>query len=264
MSSYCSRLISSLSFFIAVCLFFSLNNIQGSETANQLIFGPQWFHLKRAREGGVKQQGNPFGIYASYDRVKRYNIYIGALGSYARGSIKGSIEDIGDLNSKFTDGWIEGRLGYTFQQKSGYLFSFTPFIGVGYATEKNNFGSKSPLPIHFKTSFYYPSIGFRTSASLSPEILVGLNFRARYPYEPKCRVSHDPENESINQRIGEKWQYRVELPLSYAIPCTQPWGISVIPFYEYRLYGAHVNFPFDYFQTKLTLWGVIAGVTLNF
>lgn len=264
MSSQFPRSILNLSFLIVSCLFLCLESSQNCAPPNQLLFGPQWFHLKRVREGGVEQNGNLVGVYASYDRVKRYNIYLGAEGSYARGPIKGSIDDIGNLHSKFTDGWVEGRIGYTFQQKSEYFFSFTPYLGVGYATEKNNFGSKSPLPIHFKTYFYYPSIGFKSSAVVWNDVLLALNFRARYPYEPKCRVSHDPDNESVNQRIGEKWQYRVELPISYAIPCTKPWGISIIPFYEYRPYGAHINFPFDYFDTKLTLWGVSATLSLNF
>lgn len=264
MPSYLYRYIIIPSLIVQAYLNASVNDCPRDQASHTITIGPQWIRVTRQREGGVKQSGNLFGGYFTYERLKRYGWYIGAEGSYARGSLKGSIEDVGNLHSKFKDGWIEGRFGYTFQQKAGRRLSFTPFIGLGYAEERNNFGSSSFLPIHFKTHFYYPSFGFRSSIDLCDNIIVAVNFRARIPYEPKCKVSNDPDNDEVNQKIGEKLQYRVELPLSYFIPCYPHWGVSLLPFYEYRPYGEHVNFPFDYQKTTLNLWGIGLGLAGSF
>lgn len=229
---------------------------------HQFVIGPQWIHLTRKREGGVKQQGNLYGAYFTYDRLKRYGWYLGAEGSYARATLKGDTDEGDVLHSKFKDCWIEGRFGYTFQKKSGRRFALTPYLGLGYAQEQNNFGSSSPLPIHFKSHFYYPLAGLRLSLCLGANFNAALNFRVRWPYDPKCKVTNDPDHDSMEQKMGEKLQYRVELPLTYVFPCYRPWGISICPFYEYRPYGEHINYPFDYFKTTLTLWGV--GVGLRF
>lgn len=221
----------------------------------QVSLGPQFIHIDRTKEGGTKQQGNLVGGYFTYDRLKRYGWYLGAAASYAKGDLKGSTEDGDSLCSKFTDVWAEGRFGYTFQKKNGKKLALTPYVGFGYAMEKNNFDHSSLLPIHFKTHFYYFSAGFLCSAHFCDNFIAGLLFRARIPYDPKCKVSHDPENESLSQKVGEKIQYRVELPITYKIPCLNQIAVTALPFFEYRPYGEHVNFPFDFFKTRLNLWG---------
>ncbi len=226
--------------------------------------GPQLVHVKRTKDGGTTQRGNLIGGYFTFNRIKRCRLYCGAELSYAKGNLKGSIDKETHLHSKFTDVWIEGRLGYTFQQKEGKRFSFTPFLGAGYACEKNNFNRSSPLRIHFKTHYYYYSAGFLTSIRLSKKIDIGILFRARIPYNPKCKVSHDPENESLSQKVSERVQYRMELPLTYRFDCYEKLEITANPFYEYRPYGGHVNFPFDFFKTTLNFWGASLNVVYQF
>jgi hypothetical protein len=245
----------------ALALQYSLN---GNCSQHHLLVGPQWEHLTRTREGGIKQKGDLFGGFFLYERVKRYGWYLGAEGSYAKGTIKGSIDDTFELKSRFTDQWIEGRFGYTFQQKCGRRFAFTPYIGIGYAQEQNNFGSSSPLPLHFKTHFWYPFAGFRSQINVCEHFVAGVNFRVRIPYDPKCKVSNDPENENVSQNVGDKLQYRVEVPLTYYLPCYERLGVSVMPFYEYRPYGEHANYPFDYYKTTIKIWGVGAGAAFRF
>ena len=230
----------------------------------QVSLGPQWIHVNRAKEGGTKQSGDLFGGYFTYDRLKRYGWYLGAEASYAKGSLKGSVDEGGHLHSTFTDVWAEGRFGYTLQKKEGNRFAFTPFVGFGYAMEKNNFNKSSPLAIHFKTHFYYISTGFLASMHFCDNFDCGVLFRARISYDPKCKVSHDPENESVSQKIGEKVQYRIELPITYHIPCHDQLAVTMYPFYEYRPYGEHVNFPFDFIKTTLNLWGASANLVYRF
>ncbi len=60
------------------------------------------------------------------------------------------------------------------------------------------------LPLHFRTYFWYPSVGFRSTINLAQFLVAGVNFRVRYPLSPKCHVSNDPENESLKQNVGER------------------------------------------------------------
>lgn len=227
-----------------------LNRQQGS-------IGPEWYHVKREKKGGVEQNGNVWGFYFSYDRLKRYGWYWGIEGNYAIGTLRGHAEESGKLSSKFTDAWAEGHFGYTFQQKECPYFSFTPYIGIGYLSEKNNFDRSSILPIHFNIYFPYASAGFLSWIQVWDDFELGLNFKAKFPYEPKCQVTNDPDNDSITQNIDPKFQYRIDLPLTYRFSCDDRMAITADPFFEYRHYGHNVNFPFDFIDTKMNFWGLI-------
>lgn len=233
----------------------------------QVYVGPDWYHVSRTKKGGAKQSGNLFGIRLGYDRFKRYGWYFGEEIRYAKGTLKGHLATGEKLNSQLTDCLVEGRLGYTFQQKRGIQLSFTPFLGIGYFNEQNNFSNSSLIPIHCRTHFTYGALGFFSWAHYC-NFELGLNFTARLPYEPKCRVSNDPNHDSVTQNIKQQVQYRVELPLSYRpsdcfigryLRCGEG-VISLVPYYEYRHYGAHPNYPFNFIKTEFQIW----GATLEF
>jgi hypothetical protein len=228
----------------------------------EIYIGPDIYHISREKERGGEQKGNMFGVRLGYNRFKRYGWYIGEEVRYEKGTLKGDLPTGEKLHSHFTDCLVEGRLGYTFQQKNGFQISFTPFLGVGYANEKNNYTHSSPIPIHFKTHFNYGAIGFFSWAHYN-RFELGLNFIARMPYEPKCEVSHDPDHHSVSQKIKERVQYRVELPLGYQIDfgnfkrClrSSEGVVRLVSYYEYRNYGAHPNYPFDFMRTEFQIWG---------
>lgn len=227
------------------------------ETNNRIYLGPEYTHIKRARKGGTKQDGPLYGVRVGYDRLKRYGWYVGLEGNYSNGKIKGKTGSDAKIHSRFTDMWAEARGGYTFQRKHGYQFAFTPFVGAGYATEKNNFITPSPLHIHFKTKYPYILGGFLASANFRENWNMGLMFRIYFPIDPRCDVTNDPNHDSVTQNIGERLQYRVNLPITYKFSCYERGSFTLEPFYEFRHYGTHVNFPFDYFKTELQLWGII-------
>lgn len=248
---------------IILFLFFSsLNLIAGdlSLRRHQFSIGPEIYHLERERKGGTRQSGTLYGINMGYDRLKRYGWYWGIEASYAKGTLKGHTGTDAKISSKFTDQWLEARFGYTFQQKDCLELAFTPFAGIGYAQENNNFKHPSPLPIHFRTRFGFATWGFLSWAHVLEKWEVGLNFHMRIPYDPECRASHDPSHDPVTQKIGERLQYRVELPITYRAFCNERFVLTLDPFYEYRLYGTHVNYPFDYFKTNLRLWGAILKI----
>lgn len=217
--------------------------------------GPEIYYMKRLKEGGGKQGGTFYGVRLGYDRVQRYKFYWGVDALWAKGKLEGHVRDE-KLKSEFTDTNVEARLGYTFQSKYWRCASFTPYVGLGYFWEENNYQHPSPLTIHFKNKFSYVPFGFLSQIFLWPNLSVGVNFKVRWILEGQQHVSHDPKHEDMTQNYDERFQYRIDVPVTYFF-CWKchPLGISLVPFYEYRHYGHRANFPFDFLDTKLKLYG---------
>lgn len=241
---------------IPICGIFPVYGSDVSLKRRQLYAGPEWYHLWRTKKGGTKQQGNMVGVRYGYDRLKRYGWYWGCEALYAEGTLKGQLGDDAKLHSHATDMSVEGRIGYTFQQKDCLQLSFTPFVGGGYAVEKNYFKDPSPLPLHFLTHYPFAMAGFLSWMHLCDRVELGLNFKARFPVDPKCRVTNDPRFPPVTQVVGERLHYRIDLPLTYRVTCDGANALSLVPFYESRYYGSRMNYPFDYFKTKLSSWGL--------
>jgi hypothetical protein len=219
------------------------------------FIGPEIYYIKRTKEGGAQQSGTIYGVRLGYDYIKRYRLYSGVDALWAKGTIEGHVQEE-KLKSQFTDINVEARIGFTFQSKCWRCFSFTPYSGIGYFWEKNFYQHPSPLQIHFKSTFSYVPIGFLSQVFLTPNLSIGVNFKVRYILEGEHHVSHDPEHENMTQHFEEKLQYRGELPVTYFFCWNKnPLGISLVPFYEYRCYGHRANFPFDFLETKLKLYG---------
>lgn len=229
----------------------------GCRSYTDAVFvGPEIYYVDRTREGGAQQDGVLYGVRAGYDHMRRYKFYWGVEGLWAKGVLRGKHAEHGPLHSDFMDANVEGRLGYTLQSKCWRCASVVPFVGLGYFWENNHYKHPSPLQLHFDNTFAYVPVGFLSQVFMTPTFSIGLNFKARILFNGKQKVSHDPENDSSTLRYGEKLQYRVELPLSYFF-CWKDCrlAISLDPFYEYRHYGHSANFPFDFLETKLNLYG---------
>ena len=233
--------------------------LYGEEALNlnrhEFGMGPEIICLTRTKKGGTVQDAVAGGVTAKYNRFKRYSWYWGGEGAWSYGKLHGKTGADETIRSNFYDTWVEGRLGYTFQQKDERQASFTPFIGAGYVWENNNFVAPSPLELHFKTHFPYLCTGFLLWFHLFENWEVGLNMKIRYPWEPRTDVSHDPENTSLTQNVWACTHTRVELPITYRLTCEGIFALSFIPFYEYRRYGTHPNFPFNFYKTEFNLWG---------
>jgi hypothetical protein len=160
---------------------------------------------------------------------------------------------------------IEGVLGYTFQMKNSPHLSFTPFAGYGYYKEVNHFNPPSPLEIKFTTSFRYLSFGFLSSAFVAPAVSIGLNARFKYPWHPCCKVSGDPSNDALKQIINEKIHWRLELPITYfGMALCSGFEAALMPFYERQVYGARENYPFDFFKTTYSIYGLDVQLIYRF
>lgn len=223
---------------------------------DQFYIGPEWSRVTRKKEGGTRQDGDVWGVRFGYDRLKYWCWYWGGDFVYATGPLKGHSGNRTKIHSRLRDLSLEGRFGFTFQETGGWGISFTPYVALGYAKERIIFVNPSPIHVHFNTHFPYVAGGFLSSIYPTDWLEVGLNFKAKYPYEPKCEVSHDSENPRVNQKIDPKFHYRVELPLTLRILCGNNFAWSFIPFYDYRNYGGHPNYPFNFIDTTLSSWGL--------
>jgi len=235
-----------------------------------ISLGPECYRFCREREGGTSQAGYMWGGRLEFERIKRSSIYVGVSALYAKGELNGhsthAVTGVESrLKSHVTDEDIEGRLGFTFQTCTQKIFSFTPFVGGGYFRESHRYVHPSPLTIHYRNSFPYVSAGFLSTIDLSSCWDIGLNFKTRYIVDGQNKITDDPDPEvdDVTIAIGNKFQYRVELPISYYFCyCSSTWEASFVPFYEFRHYGGHPNYPFDFLETKIQLYG--ARLTLAY
>jgi hypothetical protein len=219
---------------------------------NELFVGLDWKHIKRTNSFKTKQHGQMMGVRYGYERWKRYGWYVGAEGYWGRGTLNGHSGSGISLSSKFIQECYEGRFGYTFQKKEGWQFSLTPFVGGGWLKEKNNFTSPSPIHAHFKTQYCFGSFGTILSCYPTCNLQWRLNLEARYPLSPKCFISHDREMDPSKQRIDERMQYIVEMPIVWRLSCI---ALGATPFYHSVVYGGHPNYPFNYIKTRFEYWG---------
>ncbi|KAF3362433.1 Uncharacterized protein PHSC3_001033 [Chlamydiales bacterium STE3] len=231
------------------------NHYLPNKYPHKIYVGPEFYHVHRTRQGGSKQKGWIYGVRAGYDYIKRFNLYWGGDVFWGQGPLKGH-SPTSKLKSTFTDTSVEGRFGYTVQNKYFRHITFTPYVGYGYFEETNKFRKDAPLRIKFKNRFQYATTGFFSSVELNTNMALGLNFKTKFPYDTKCRVS-DAEVGGKTLGVKDKWHYRVELPLTYwTYKCNRVVELACIPFYEYRHYGKRENFPFDFLDTKLRIYGV--------
>lgn len=243
-------------FALSVMLFVCSGDLWSQECclANQFYIGPTVYHVERERKGGTHQCGELGGVRLGYDRIGRNKFYLGFEFLYARGHLGGHGGTGKRIKSTFIDMDIEGRFGYTLQQKCAPRLAFTPFVGGGYAQENNNFRHPSPIPVHFRLHYIYWSAGFLSQISITPRFDAGINFTAKFMIEGKNKATHDPKCDDSVSMIGNRNHYKIEVPLSYHYG--NQTFISLVPFYEYRLYGHHAGYPFDFLDTKLNLYGI--------
>jgi len=245
-----------IAFFLLVTSILSGNDCCCLPAPNTLSIGPEFYQVHRTREGGTVQNGWISAGRATYDRIKAFGMYWGANALYGIGPLKGHTGFGDEIKSTFKDYQIEARVGFTFQTVKWIQPYITPFIGIGYRKEYNNFHEPSPLVLNFETKYPYGAFGVLSGVNICPQFSIGLNFKGEVMYDARCDVTGDQEMEDFTLLINDDWNYRIELPIIYRFcRCASGFEMQLTPFYEHRHYGGRENYPFDYIDTKLMLWG---------
>lgn len=224
---------------------------------HRLSLGPECYYLKRERQGGTWQNGWFYGGRITYDRTKANGFYAGALARAAGGVLQGETASGATLKSNASECAVEGDLGWTFGFCIIRPLLITPFVGYGYFKGVNDFKSPSPLTLKFTDRYGYTAGGIFSNIEITSCISLGLNFRAKWMSEPKETVSGDPDNGDLALQVGEHWLYEAEVPLNYGFSwCNWCCHASLVPFWERRDYGGRENFPFDFIETRYTIYGL--------
>lgn len=241
---------------ISLILFFFPGKCLWSQSKGyQFFLGPEIYYVKRQKEGGAEQTGVLYGVRGGYEKIKRYKFYYALDGLYSTGILEGKTNHK-TIKSEFSNSNVETRFGYTLQAKYWPCFSFTPFVGVGYMWEYSRYLHPSPMRVHFDNQFPYIPFGFLTSFLVTDRLQMGLNFKARFLWEGKQKVTHDPQYSSLEQCYEQHLQYRVEIPLEYFFNWNQhALSARLTAFYEYRHYGHWINYPFDFLDTTFKFYG---------
>lgn len=215
--------------------------------AHTLSLGPEAYYVERTRATGANQTGVLYGGQIGYNRIKKWTTYWGVDAYYASGILHGENTSTGrPLKSSLTDWQIEGRVGFT-------LPYITLFGGYGYLEERINFMPPSRTTFHYREAIEYIVCGFLSRLNITPLFSMGLNAKAKWMTQGKSHVSNDPNNDPISLLMNNEWQYRIELPFNYVVK--KGFEASFIPFYEFRHYGGHESYPYDFIDTQYQIWG---------
>lgn len=223
----------------------------------QVWVGPEAYHVRRCRTVGSEQCGWLYGVHGGIDRLQGNAIYYGFEGYYACGCIEGKTGMGTRVESRMSDADAEGKIGYTFAIPLCGCLSLTPFTGGGYFWNVNQFRKPEKMRFRFRDTFGFWTLGGSIQWSFASRWSIGLIGKARIMFHGRSFVSRDPINKDRTLIMGNRPHYEVELPLStYFCLCEQNWGVSLVPFYRYRHYGGRENFPFDFFDTRIQIWGL--------
>jgi hypothetical protein len=246
-------------------LFFLLSLAACVDASCHITAGAEIYHFIRNREGGTHQDGPMKGFRISFDRIKRYGIYMGAEYIYGQGSLEGKTATGRPLSSELTDNILEFRLGITLQQPTRQTPFFTPFAGWGHFHEVNKFFSPSPLPCTFTDTFHYFVAGFLSGINFTPLLSMGVNFKLKFMQDAKSMVSEDPIYDDVTLLIKDELLARLDIPFYYHPQNTLlNLGFELTPFFEYRHFGGREGFPFNFKDTKFYLYGARIALTYPF
>ncbi len=238
------------------------NEITIFEGPYRISVGPTVYHLQRTKEGGSNQQGVLGGVQACVERWRPKGVYWGLEGTYATGRLHGHTASGRTIDSRLTEKEVEGRLGYNIAANFN-RFQLVPFICGGKYECENKFVAPSPMTTTFNDHFDFIGYGFYLVCNLVDRFYYGFTFKAHYATNGWDELTHDPGVEDSKSRIKSEWQYDVEFPFQYG-STHQGWAMQLIPFYRFRHFGGMESYPFDFIETKFTIYGARLMVMKSF
>lgn len=219
-------------------------------------------HMKRAREGGSEQDGALVGSYWSLMRNPKKGVYFSFLYRNEEGDLLGSTGLGDELASHKRDQALEATFGYSFPLKK--CFSCTPFLGKGRLVAKNFFKAPSPIEACYDVRYNYFAYGMRFDWQMKSNFFSSLVIKGIFSDGAICKV-RDFEEGDVSLIVEDNPSYDIELPLQYSLKKFQGHlRVGVTPFYRYRHWGEHKNYPYDFFDTKFYIFGSMVNLSFHF
>ncbi len=234
---------------------------------HRISVGPEIYFMQRCKRGGSKQRGFLYGGRFSYDRIRRSALYWGGDILYAVGNLCGHNSDSEELRTCKRDFEVEGRLGYTLKKKWGCCYWLTPYFGGGFFQGTNQFIDPSPMQYKVINRYPFISLGFLSRVDINALFGIGVDFKAKYSIGACSKITGDADPNVDHARfvIEDKFSYDVDVPLYFnTCICAKKVDIRFVPFYRFRHYGAHENFPFDFIDTRFHMYGARLMFSLCF
>ncbi len=209
--------------------------IQAEEAVDQFTIGVglyrEDYHEHLTLPFKSEERGNLPVVVFAYDHIKQSDLYYGFTGEYAwgnttyDGSLMGPSGYAGPATSVSGNDFInlEARFGKHMQVTKP--FGLTPFIGVGYHYWLRK-GSDSVTDYDETYQWWYGTFGFRSNFTLNETWDIGFNAKLMKMFSQRMRVpAYDR-----TYNLGSKWQYELELPISYHIKSAMVDTIRLVPF----------------------------------
>lgn len=222
-------------------------------------------------QSSVKQKGWLYGVRGNINSYLNEVFYLGAEVGYQYGNLKGD-SDIEQVNivldevfventvkSKYSDFWVEGRIGAKLGSLGGYL---TPYFVLGYEKEHNNFVSPSPLELKTSLGYGYLGCGAISQWFLMPNLSVGLNAKLKWMFNSQHKTSGHVDLEDKSFSCANCFHYTVEVPFTFY---SAPNAIfALVPFYQYKNYDKHKFKLADTEKSTFSMWGTLLTFGITF
>jgi Autotransporter beta-domain. len=147
-----------------------------------------------ASHGSVK--GNFWGVNAGYEYKEVDSIYFRVDALWSTGKLKGTDRA---SSSRYHTWDIDARIGYTFGSCGACAWTVTPYIGLGYAWDKNDLHC---VNYTLKYRNYYVPVGILADMEVMCDFWVGLDAAWVPQFDPKVEVDSGHEYDLKQKAVG--------------------------------------------------------------
>lgn len=225
------------------------------EPINLLTISPV-FGKSRMRQGTIKERGFLNGTRLNFDSIFPTNLYLGAEIGFKNGFFRGNgnaafglenanlkkgekVTLVTFSRSRYSDIWGEVRIGFNAGPIGNQSSLVLPFFLIGKELERDTFFASEVLPLRNRISYAYLGVGAITKILVVDRLFVGLNFKLKWLFNTRGRVSghEDIVNKRFSQGCFFHWD--LEVPIQYIV--TKNLLLGIAPMWQFKSYMRHKN-----------------------
>ncbi len=200
----------------------------GQTAGPNRVFGAVDWNHSNLKDGSEKMTGKPWGGLVGYEFKEVNNIYF-----YARGMWNGSKMDNAS-NRYYNHSWrAYATVGYTFDLGEGSDFTVSPYVGLGYRSNRMNWSTAATVATDAKNKFHAweVPVGLFFNWDVAPEFNVGLDVQAQWMFNSRDTMTVvTPAAAHTVEKGKNHVNWRFELPLTYQV--NSEWDLGLVPHYS--------------------------------